>query len=155
MKRALVLLVMAGMVYAADECPRIVPMLRGIEKVTVEDFLGTWEGKTVDRPSEGTEQNTMVLEVLKDTAGALVAVVSGDLIGSRTQRVTDVHLRINKLHFPMSAKGWTIDIWLCVETQEKQSLIGTGLPAPAPGWEAKEDSFGIFLKKKSPTKPKK
>ena len=147
----LLVLVLSSVLLGADECPRIVPMLKGIGKVTETDFVGTWAGKTVDRPSEGTQKNTMVLGITSDSTGALVAVVSGNLVGNQEQRVADVHLRGNKLHFPLQAKGWTIDIWLSVETEEKKSLIGAGLPAPAPGWEAKEDSFDIWLNK-APTR---
>ena len=69
----------------------------------------------------------------------------------REERVWGLRLKGNKLVFRLPAKRreigpfWPMDVWLGIESEEKNKLVGVGLPAPSFGWKEREDSFGIRL----------
>jgi len=127
-------------------CERIVPSLKVLDTASPSDFVGSWRGTAVDRPNEGTERMTMSLLVSAPQEGRWTGIVSGSVTDGKQQEVT-LALRGNKLAFRLPGKGWPMDIWLGLEAESKDSLLGVGLPAPGPGWGEREDSFGIKLAK--------
>jgi len=133
---------------------RIVPSLRVIDSATPEDFVGAWTGVAVDRPHEGNQHMTMILEIhAVSSPGGWKATLDGEIVDDIEEEVGGLSVRGNKLVFRLPAKDrstgpfWPMDIWLGFASPEKDTLLGVGLPAPARGWEEKEDSFSIELKR--------
>ena len=150
MKRSILICVV--LLVSATGCRRVVPSLAAIQDVDRADFVRLWTGVAVDRPEEGSQRMTMTVRI--DEPGFLsrwTATVGGDVVDNREQKVWGLRLKGNKLVFRLPAKRreigpfWPMDIWLGLESEEKNKLVGVGLPIPALGWKEREDSFGIRL----------
>ena len=135
-------------------CTHIVPSLQVLGTASPSDFVGTWRGLAVDRPNEGTQRMTMTLVIHEPKSfGRWKATVGGDVVDNGEQEVTGLIVRGSKLAFRLPAGPrstgpfWPMDIWLGLESESKDSLLGVGLPAPATGWAEREDSFSIRLTK--------
>lgn len=153
MKRELMALILCSVLIGSaaageekDAVMRIVPSLKVLETASTNDFVGSWRGVAVDRPNEGAEKMTMSLVVSSPKEGNWIGIVSGSVVDGKEHKVA-LALRGNKLAFRTPAKGWPMDIWLGLESDAKDSLLGVGLPAPATGWAEREDSVSIKLKK--------
>ena len=78
-------------------CLRVVPSLKVLDAACPTDFVGSWSGKVVDRPDEGTDRMTMSLVVSSPGNGAWTRLVSGSVVSGKEQSV--------KLAFRMPARS--------------------------------------------------
>jgi hypothetical protein len=128
-------------------CAHVVPSLNGSEEAKRGDFVGVWSGMAVDRPVEGTSEETMVLTIdPPQSLGRWNATVDGSIVVGNEQHVAKLKLRRGKLVFPLRVQGsWDMVVWLGFQPESPSRLVGVGLPAPSLGWKHGGDSFSIHL----------
>lgn len=92
--------------------------------VASSDFVGTWTGRTHDKPGEGTTFNSMVLHVLEPSKSDWKAYVSGTFPLKGKQEIKRIRIMDERIGFYMPASDGKSIVWLGLHPTEDDRLVG-------------------------------